>query len=104
MPTVTTYKRLILYLLNQLGETPEKVAQSLKDKGFKGKRKQAHCYPIYQYLTSHGLDLGVSPSEIALYDTTTKGCDITAPLPIKQFIYDFDIGKYPELESEPSKP
>jgi hypothetical protein len=98
MPTVATYKKLILNILNQLGETSEEVAQSLKDKGFKGKRKRAHCCPIYQYLTSHGLDVGVSPNEIVLYDITTKGCDITAPLPIKQFIYDFDDGKYPNLE------
>jgi hypothetical protein len=98
MPTVATYKRLVLYLLNQLGETPEEVAESLKAKGLKGKRKRAHCCPIYQYLTSHGLDVGVSPNEIVLYDITTKGCDITAPLPIKQFIYDFDDGKYPNLE------
>jgi hypothetical protein len=99
MTTIETNKQLILTLLEQLGETPEQVAEALKAKGFKGKRKRAHCCPIYQYLTSHGLDVGVSPSEIALYDTTTKGCDITAPLPIKQFIYDFDLGKYPDLES-----
>jgi len=97
MTTIETNKQLILTLLEQLGETPEQVAEALKAKGFKGRPKQAHCCPIYHYLTSHGLDVGVTPGQISLY-APNDDCDITAPLSIKQFVYDFDAGKYPDLE------
>lgn len=90
-------KEKVLRLLGGLGNTSYDVSQSLKKLGVKGFQGASSSCPIAIYL-----------NELAPYEefTATQGGiywgnrhSVTAPDPIKYFMYIFDKGGYPELKA-----
>lgn len=92
----------IISLLQEMGETSQQVADFLKQQGIKGKRYNAvgMACPVKQYLTNKGLsDCSVEPNWVRLTNPFGLLLDwVLIPYAVANFIYDFDNGKYPELE------
>lgn len=83
-------------LLNELGNSSEEVAQSLKDCEIKGKKKRACDCPIANFLSKHlnVVDVDVNPNEIDIYDYDQHFSLKTIPPAVAEFIVDFDKGKF----------
>jgi hypothetical protein len=82
-----------------LGETPEQVAETLKEQGIIGYRQHASSCPIYHYLKSKGYPVDcLSQHSICLLSPYYG--DIEMPEVVGRFIVAFDQGKYPELIKE----
>ncbi len=88
--------------LAQLGNTSEEIAAKLRIVGIKGRRQEPKSCPLTHYLVQ------VDPrfrnfriGNITVYDGTLDyeaGVDMETP--VRQFVRDFDDGKYPYLEEE----
>jgi hypothetical protein len=100
-------------LLGGLGDTPERVAQSLLNKGIKGLRRKGTNCPIANYLKEQGIEFfGVNWDYVVIqrygrwwaaggYGWTETIADIVSnPAPVLDFIRAFDGGEYPELEAK----
>lgn len=90
-----------------LGDTSEKVADSLKNQGIKGvKLSTCHCpivNAVYKAIpdywpglkihseTTHGTQYRAKLNDAQIFDPKLPG-------PVQDFIADFDYGKYPDLE------
>ena len=96
----------VIKLLDDLGDTPNKIAASLKEKGIKGKPSDNESCPIAIFLIQEGASYdrfcSVGCNRIILYLPGGRGANIMIPTstPIRAFTMDFDYGKYPELESK----
>jgi hypothetical protein len=88
-------EKIILELLNKLGETPEEVASSLEKQGIKGEPQMARSCPIANYLCQHNF------CNMVCYDVIVDSvnCDlyIKSPNIIYQFIKRFDKNEFPNL-------
>lgn len=85
----------VLEALEELGETAEEVAESLRKGGHKGIPKTACACPVANFCNKKfDADTDVQLSEIVLTD-----CEIVVDMPdnIFQFITRFDNGEFPEL-------
>lgn len=86
-----------------LGDTPESVTEALKAKGIRGYRRMASSCPIAKYLNACGFKIVT----VATHAQNYKGqmdehADETVSLPqgVKEWICNFDDGKYPEFYQE----
>ena len=95
MNAVTVYRKL-----DALGETADRVADSLRRKGIKGRKTKPTACPIANYLIKElELDLViVSPQRVEFVDRSFQ--IINFPDPIVDFIYNFDNNKYPFIMDE----
>lgn len=97
--------------LKTIGNTSEEIANYLRTQGIKG-RKTEDCCPIAVALYKHtptmplGLNVrhqtrGFKPNLIHSVRITWDDCqtlDPYCPEAVRQFVVDFDDGKYPDLE------
>ncbi len=86
--------------LGKLGRTQGEVAERLAETGCRGTRKQAGCCPVAVHL---GKTLGgagsYSVSHWHAYAPFFAG-GLVMPAAVRDFIYAFDCGDYPELDAE----
>ncbi len=83
-------------LLTALGSTTNDVANSLMANGVKGNRQSCYHCPIAVYLKK-------ATGDVVIVESTHAGIQykydlVRLPVPVQQFIIDFDRGFYPELE------
>lgn len=87
-----------------LGETPKQVSEALQARGIKGYRQIASRCPIAHYLNACGFP-HVTVATYAHRYSTSKAENaeemVSLPKVVKDWIYDFDNGKYPEFYQEP---
>jgi hypothetical protein len=102
-------KEEVLALLVALGTTSQEVANKLQYLGIRGKRKQCLTCPIAQYLVSNefgfGVEVGLAGEVVSVagigrvalghWYSILKYHQLQG---IRDFILDFDRGKYPQLE------
>lgn len=85
-------------VLRALGEDADQVAETLRQKGIKGKLEKSDCCPIANYLTSRGF----IDSDVDEYDAygTYDGCryEISLPMSVSKFVRYFDKGAYHDLQ------
>jgi hypothetical protein len=83
--------------LKELPEHPREIAALLIEKGIKGRKGDSRCCPIAKYL--HGVDPeGMLGCEVRTgWIDNGKAQMPILPLPVIQFISNFDHGDYPEL-------
>ncbi len=98
--------------LNSLGATSEEVAESLRRAGIKGVRVSICACPILNAIYAaipdywSGLKIYGRPAENGApprYHATlgdSQICDPHLPEAVAAFISDFDLGKYPDLETQ----
>lgn len=94
-----------------LGDTEEKIAESLRKAGIKGRRSSEQCCPIalsYKHTYPNGWD-----GLIANYSRRSKRVTLTFndsqiidphathQEALSDFMRNFDLGKYPELDLDP---
>lgn len=94
--------------LENLGSTPDEVAQSLRTLGIKGSRMNSEYCPIAEYIHktvpgSIGYT-GISSSSVYLPKRRFSFKDgekfeAHHPQPVRRFILDFDSYAYPDLDS-----
>lgn len=92
-----------LEAIQTLGETPESVMTALREKGIKGYRQMAGDCPVARYLKAMGFAHVTVASTASCYlNPECHNADETHHLPagVKQWITDFDSGKYPEFHLE----
>lgn len=96
-------------LLDEMGDTPAKVAWTIKDAGVLGQRCSPNHCPVVSYLKSrlpgHHFAAGVSCvhhyhardglDEMAILDLTRH---VSLPHPVREFVRAFDRGEHPALE------
>lgn len=89
-------KEETLKLLADLGTTAEQIAASLKEMGVTGDHRSGSC-PVANFLNRQGDDKTYSVGMAVIY----PGAEvyISSPEPIRQFVWEFDGGKYPDLEN-----
>ena len=87
-------RRQVRDFLRRLGKTPEEVAKKLAKRGIKGRRR-SHCScPIANALTAR-FSRQCTMSRIAA--GVPGVCLTDAPQAVRDFVGDFDKGKFPEL-------
>lgn len=96
--------------LEDLGDTPESVAEKLQAGGFTGEPKSGESCPVANYLRSLKFDgvksITVAPRYAVVFFSESKNPDdeprefrdIYFPNPVIGFIDLFDNGEFPELE------
>lgn len=89
------YHRLKVYL-RILDREPDDLARLFERQGIKGKRLDGKTCPVAQYLKATPA-LGVS--EVGHDYIVVKGEVVPTPPKLKSFIYRFDSGYYPQLET-----
>ena len=89
-----------LEAIKSLGETPEEVTQALREKGIKGYRCMAGSCPVANYLKACGFSSVTVSCYASMYVNSDKeNADERHYLPagVRQWITNFDDGKYPEF-------
>ncbi len=92
-----------LEAIQALGETPEQVTAKLSEMGIKGYRQMASSCPVAKYLNACGFPHVTVGSTANLYQDADKHYSDQChhlPAGVKQWICDFDDGKYPEFYLE----
>lgn len=89
--------------LAELPDTADGIAAYLIEQECRGRRRNARCCPVANYLTGTGefFDADVDP---ALIDALIEGdqeARVETPAHIAEFIKRFDDGEWPELVDEP---
>jgi hypothetical protein len=94
----------IIKLLNRLGETPDRVAQTLQALGHKGTPTWPESCPVANYLREYYGNASVANRILVWKDSedAPKNFDnaVQTPDVINDFITAFDAGEYPELVNE----
>lgn len=95
--------------VRQLGSmgTPAEIASVLHSQGITGKRRDGETCPVARYI-QHGEDgaiIHVGPYRVSVYDRKVPGwVDLAGqfmlPVPVTNFISDFDDGRFPNLIEE----
>lgn len=97
-------RNLVPFLLEDLGETDDAIAASLKKEGCKGLPGDPCECPLAVYLTSKltGLRAEVYMSCIAVYESDMNFSLARIPLgtAVSRFASRFDSGRYPDLLKE----
>jgi hypothetical protein len=83
---------LLQDVLDALGSTPEEIARTLQDKGIRGVRKSKCACPIAHYLQLKGF----KDAEVGAFTEVSRVLSDG----MRDFIYAFDRGEYPELEEK----
>ena len=88
-------------LLNMLGDSPEKVADTLRKKNIKGRIGSRSSCPIANYLHRyHPGRVSVSQLMARFYEKsggTERQMQIYLPDQLRDFVGRFDAGEYPDL-------
>lgn len=98
----------LLDLLNSLGDTPDQVASSLIDGGFRGEPYACDACPVALYLANglaeaglHVHSVQVNAIEACVLHVGTDDDDehiyVDVPQPVAWFIEQFDEGQHPNL-------
>jgi len=87
-------------MLDILGDTPDEIAESLKQKGIKGEKENCYCCPLAEYLKSQGV------SQVVVTDVKVKGIyrdtlESGSFRKIRDFVFKVDAGEYPDLLRNP---
>jgi hypothetical protein len=100
----TVLKQDVSVLLDQLGSTPEGVAQSLHRAGVRGDPFLVSRCPVARYLHAVvGAEPSVGKIKVGLYKAVInrprwwRPVTIGLPLPVRLFVLGFDRGQFPEL-------
>lgn len=92
--------------LESLGNTPDEVHQTLKDKGIKGRRASASRCPISNAVHQHvKMDTYVTHTDTLVVDPELSPDVndrnlVVNPWPVAEFIAAFDLRQYPDLDEE----
>lgn len=97
----------VISLLEALGKNSKEVAQTLANKGIKGRKRESTSCAIAAYLQEQGIAASVHSYNISNVILCSCGCKsnvsgesiCATPVVIKSFIKNFDNGCYPELEA-----
>ena len=98
-------KDKVILALQQLGDTPDAVAAFLEGLGVAGRRTKAQECPIANYVKQtmgEGI-VTVNDQVIVWVDMNTRLCTVGSwdiPGAVHNFIDDFDLGKFPQLERD----
>jgi hypothetical protein len=79
--------------LAALGGTSRQIAFTLLHKGIRGERESMTCCPIANYLQH----CGFSNVAVGLTDVDVMSNTEYLPMPVRDFIFDFDRFGYPDL-------
>ena len=87
--------------VKSLGETGESVMAALREKGVKGYRSQCSRCPVANYLKACGFtDVTVAGHANRYNRSDDSDESILLPLGVRDWIAQFDQGKYPEFYQE----
>jgi hypothetical protein len=89
-------------ILAGLGDSSEKVAESLRGKGIRGERGKADQCPISKLLESEIGGAGwasVSACAVIVQGDSFVS-NVQPPEPVAAFVSSFDWGEFPDLEAE----
>lgn len=90
-------------MLDELGRTPDEVAESLRMRGIKGVRNTARFLnPIVRYANSrltnvYGIDL-TKPDRLRIEFAGAEVTELPVPVAVLGFLDLFHRGRYPDLE------
>lgn len=89
-------------LLRELGDTPEKVAGTLRQANVRGKIDSVTSCPVAKYLKSrlgrtYTVGVGLNYVDVWADLGEKKTASVELPESVKQFIRNFDAGRYPDL-------
>jgi hypothetical protein len=92
--------------LDNLGGTPDQVADRLRALGIKGDRIDPDSCPVAVYLTGLGLardgeQICVTSTQVAVRkrNRVSVSCSVSTPEPVREFIRAFDRGVHLDLEA-----
>jgi hypothetical protein len=84
--------------LASLGETPDQVAETLKQAGVRGRRRDYQCCPVASYLSKVACKNITVGLHKAGYDPMAADGQVDVPSPVQTFILRFDLQEaYPSL-------
>lgn len=89
--------------LQRLGSDEQAVAQTLRQRGFQGRRQNLVRSPIEQYLTAATGRPWMVSAGIAVTTDSRPVETVVLPLPVRSFARSFEAGSHPELESSSPK-
>ena len=90
-------------MFDELGQTPDEVADALRASGIKGVRNTVRFLnPIVRYAHSriadaHGIDL-IQGDKLRIEFANSEVTEVTVPGPVLRFLDRFHEGHYPDLE------
>jgi len=90
-------------MLEQLGSTPDAVADSLRAAGIKGVRNTVRFLnPVVRYVRTqipdvYGIDL-ILGDRLRIVFATGERTEEAVPEPVQRFLEGFHRGQYPDLE------
>ena len=84
--------------LKGLGESSQEVADSLISEGIKGHRRCRFGCAIVEALKKN-FDVGSWLSHVVGEISNTHVANVICPPAVKEFMRDFDSGKYPDLQN-----
>lgn len=92
-------------LMATLGSSSAAVADALKDAGIKGKRMDGQCCPVAKWLRyeTGATWVSVDIAEVTLRLPSGPKIRTTPPLPVNNFIGEFDDFAFPELDERPPR-
>ncbi len=92
--------KTITELLDELGETPDKVAAKLQELGIVGTPGCRASCPVAVYLKLNGFGLAEVASTWACTYQASNWICVDLPLAVRQFVRLMDMGKWPELKAK----
>ncbi len=93
-------------MLEELGRTPEEVADALRAAGIKGVRNTVRFLnPVVRYVHTlltdvYGIDL-IRGDRLRIVFANGREQEVVVPEPVLRFLDDFHRGRYPDLEMHP---
>lgn len=81
--------------LAALGDTPAKVAATLRAAGIKGHRGSSGCCPVARHLRANGF----AWARVGRHTANVQGQHYGLPGAVEDFALAFDHGCYPDLEA-----
>ena len=98
-PRATPEKiKMQMVQLNEECETGEAVARKFQKMGIRGMIQSGFQCPLAQYMSGPGMCDGAHVSSAAIWLDGKRIMDL--PEPLREFIADFDAGKYPDLSAD----
>ena len=94
-------------MLEDLGDTPDQVVDSLYNFGVRGRRFSITDCPVARYtnaILSFDPDVGrvkVGLRRLAVRGTRHSRCSVVMPPPVRHVVRAFDDGMYPQLLASP---